>query len=468
MDFENNVSAIIEKPKEERIPEEVLSMYFVPGYEREYTEHSLERYRRESEELDRDLTEAKEILHSGDFSNVEPEMARLIFAIADEKTVSPFLESVIKAVHSETLPSVEEPEMNISWKNAFSIIHESLIGGSYENLLILSEVIPYMDYSEREELETLLANKIRLGFETNVPDVMRECARAIWYSNEFDRTQLILNGFETGDSSTMSECAKAIECATEDDRTGLIIRGFETGDPDVMFECAGVIWHAKESDCGMLIKKGLETAEKMVIARCVDLIPSLPDSERLDLFEQARKIMGVAFVEGALYRNTKTGFSRESLRKDGSKTTLVGDFASSDLRGKVIIRHFDMRHFLEWKKLYDDFDFWKESGFEYVPIEPIVSFSKRKNGLIDVYSGVLDMSLEQWKQTSSEWKDALKKTKDGILSALQSIGFDHGHAHDRNFCLRFFRNEDGGIDYGKKPRLYLIDFEMAKFSRKTV
>ena len=32
---------------------------------------------------------------------------------------------------------------------------------------------------------------------------------------------------------------------------------------------------------------------------------------------------------------------------------------------------------------------------------------------------------------------------------------------DANFCLRFFRDENGKVDFDKIPRLYLIDFDQA-------
>ncbi len=48
-----------------------------------------------------------------------------------------------------------------------------------------------------------------------------------------------------------------------------------------------------------------------------------------------------------------------------------------------------------------------------------------------------------------------------IAEAITNLGFDHGHMHDGNFCLRFYRNEKGEPDFTRLPRLYLIDFDLA-------
>ena len=63
----------------------------------------------------------------------------------------------------------------------------------------------------------------------------------------------------------------------------------------------------------------------------------------------------------------------------------------------------------------------------------------------------------------------LEEQRKKILSILNGVGglryADKGieHAHKQNFCLRFFRDDDGGIDFNRTPRLYLIDFDQAIF-----
>jgi hypothetical protein len=47
---------------------------------------------------------------------------------------------------------------------------------------------------------------------------------------------------------------------------------------------------------------------------------------------------------------------------------------------------------------------------------------------------------------------------------LEKENVIHGHCHDKNFVLRFFRNQDGFVDLNKTPRIYLIDFDQVEMS----
>ena len=149
-------------------------------------------------------------------------------------------------------------------------------------------------------------------------------------------------------------------------------------------------------------------------------------------------------------------FSRQAFEKTGSGTTLVG----GKLKDKAIVRHIKPKAFLAWQRLYEDYTLWQNAGFDYVPIEPILSYRLNKEGLVDVFSGVLDLNLSKWEKTDM-FTDKLQQQKDKILEVLDTLNIQHGHAHEQNFCLRFFRDENGGIDFKRIPRLYLIDFDQA-------
>jgi hypothetical protein len=111
---------------------------------------------------------------------------------------------------------------------------------------------------------------------------------------------------------------------------------------------------------------------------------------------------------------------------------------------------------------YEHYQVWRDNGFDYVPIEPIQSYRLNKEGLVDVFSGVLDVSLAKWGEVSGGmfW-DELTKQRDNIISVLESQGISHRHTHDDNFVLRFFRDKDGNPDLNQVPRLYAIDFDAA-------
>jgi hypothetical protein len=73
----------------------------------------------------------------------------------------------------------------------------------------------------------------------------------------------------------------------------------------------------------------------------------------------------------------------------------------------------------------------------------------------------LDINLEQWKLKTDLFRNDLDKLKIKILNTLDKMSIHHGHARDKNICLRFFRDAKGNIDFKKTPRLYLIDFDQA-------
>ncbi|NTW90304.1 MAG: HEAT repeat domain-containing protein, partial [Candidatus Moranbacteria bacterium] len=141
MDFETQTTATIEKPEVSGIPKEILDMYVVPGYEEEYTEHSLQRYRRESEKLERDMAEANHILQSSDFSNVKAEIIPMLLTMATQEQ----MQELMNRGFETNDPAV---------------------------MLAAAEAIGYAEKSERSIL-------IKTAFETNDPAVMLAAAEAI-------------------------------------------------------------------------------------------------------------------------------------------------------------------------------------------------------------------------------------------------------------------------------------------------
>jgi hypothetical protein len=192
------------------------------------------------------------------------------------------------------------------------------------------------------------------------------------------------------------------------------------------------------------------------------MIEYAPVSEQAALVKKAFEAgLGNEIVKPPLYYNSdldKVSFRRKGFKKTGSETTLIG----GALKDKLIIRHINPKSFLAWQKIYENHLVWKSNDFDYVPIEPIQSYKLNKEGLVDVFSGVLDLSLAKWLEISrGMFMDELQEQKDKILSVLDSQDINHGHTHDDNFVLRFFRDKDGNPDITKTPRLYVIDFDMA-------
>ncbi|MFA6895704.1 MAG: hypothetical protein WC242_00620 [Candidatus Paceibacterota bacterium] len=213
-----------------------------------------------------------------------------------------------------------------------------------------------------------------------------------------------------------------------------------------------------------LIKSGLNNQNIEIQKMAVKIIKYMPKKERdafLDLI--AEKGLADEIIKPHLYEKKdidKKKFSRQAFEKTGSETILIG----GDLMGKTIIRQIEPKAFLAWKELYNDYAFWQEQGFDYVPIEPIQSYKLNENGLVDVFSGVLDISLGEWRRDLEldRFTPKLQEQKNKIRQVLDKRGIKHGHDHhDYNFCLRFFRDENGKPDLKRMPRLYLIDFDQA-------
>ena len=240
----------------------------------------------------------------------------------------------------------------------------------------------------------------------------------------------------------------------------IIERGFGSDDVEIQKECAERIAFALAADRALLIEKGFATGNLEVQKACVRQITYAAVGSGRGLFQLAKEKLGDRLVEPPLYKSGKISdknFSRSGLKKTGSETTLLG----GELKGKTILRHIKPEAFLAWQELYEDHEFWKQEAFDYVPIEPIQSFKLNKYGLVDVFSGVLDLSFNSWKDMCGDFVDELDEDKKKILDAIDKKKIKHQHPHNNNFCLRFFRDANGKVDFSRKPRIYLIDFDQA-------
>lgn len=224
------------------------------------------------------------------------------------------------------------------------------------------------------------------------------------------------------------------------------------------------IRYSKQEVRGKRIRQCLLSNNPEMQKACAKLIYSvLEENEKKELFDLSKQKLGNSLVEAPLYENTDItdeDFTREEFKKTGSGLTLVG----GELKDKVIFHTIVPDAFLNWQKAYEDHELWRRAGFDYVPIEPIFSFHHNKNGMVYVASGVLDISLEEWGDMGGNYLHDLYEQKEKILKTLNASGIIHGHPWNGNFCLRFFRKENGDVDFNKMPRIYLIDFDRATSS----
>ncbi len=265
-----------------------------------------------------------------------------------------------------------------------------------------------------------------------------------------------------------------IEYAPEQERAALIREALSKEDTEVQRIAAVIIKYAPEHEQVSLrvlvaekIREALSKENPEVERSAAGMIEYAPEQERDSLIKTAFEAgLGAEVIKPPLYDKSaldKAKFRREEFKKTGSETTLVG----GALKGKLIIRHIKPTAFLAWQKIYENYQAWRDAGFDYVPIEPIQSYRLNKKGLVDVFSGVLDLSLARWNYISGGmFMGELGRQRNKIISVLNGQNIEHGHIHhDDNFVLRFFRDEHGNPDLTKTPRVYAIDFDQAVSSQ---
>ncbi|MDA2936012.1 hypothetical protein MYX06_02235 [Patescibacteria group bacterium AH-259-L05] len=309
---------------------------------------------------------------------------------------------------------------------------------------------------------------IAKGLASDNIDVRKECARMIKDAPVSERSSLIAKGLESGNVDVQNAYAEVIWDVPINERPSLrkmvskiIAKGLASDDIKVQKACADMIWGAPKNEQSSLIAKGLASDNVEVQKACAEIIWDMPEREKRSLIKLfMKKGLNNILIESPLYKEkdiSEERFSRQEFEKSGSETTLVG----GSLKEKTIIRHIKPRAFLAWQELYENYQLWKSNGFDYVPIEPIQSYKLNKEGFVDVYSGVLDLNLNKWSINFGWFEEKLASDREKILKVLDSQGISHGHTHDANFVLRFFRDEDGRADLRRKPRIYLIDFDFA-------
>ncbi len=344
------------------------------------------------------------------------------------------------------------------------------------------DMIVYLPEGERESFWGILANWIRAGLASDKIDVQRKCVDMIVYLPEGERESLgeiLANWIKAGLASdkidVQRKCVDMIVYLPKGERESLggilanwIRAGLATDNIEVYKVCVSMIRYVLADERARIIRAGLASDKIEVRKACAYMIRYAHMYHQNKLFHLAIKNgVGNCVVEPPLYANTtvsKESFSRGEFQKTGSETTLIG----GELIGKTIIRHITPIAFMAWQRLYEDYQLWQSSGFDYVPIEPIHSFRLNKKGMVDVYAGVLDLNLDLWTKLSDHWIqrsdqfiDELGQDSDKILDVLERNNIQHCHTHAGNFCLKFFRDESGNVDFSKKPRIYLIDFDRA-------
>lgn len=376
--------------------------------------------------------------------------------------------------------------IKFTFEERLQLISEVLDGSSVEAQKIAAEIIKDSSWGE----EPLLVKKALNNSHLEVRKIALELIMKLPVD---ERIPLMEEAFNSSDPETLKKAVEIIQCLPirertlllkeilsnnvheevrkvavkmiphleEEERTELIKESLDDSSVEVQKAAAAIIFQAGAEDQVRLIREALENPNVSVQKASIAAVQTVPPEERPAIIELIKdKGLADELVRPPLYDEHDIDtekFSREEFVKTGSGTTLIG----GELKGKTIIRQIEPEAFLTWQSIYENYKLWQDNGFDYVPIEPIQAYHLDSQGLVDVYSGVLDLSLGQWENIEKKFIPELRDQQQKILAVLDQEHVVHGHTHDGNFCLRFFRDEAGHVDFNKTPRLYLIDFDQS-------
>src|SRR3989344_8943544 len=288
---------------------------------------------------------------------------------------------------------------------------------------------------------------------------------------KFDYKDNIKKALNDDDDSVHEEAVKLLTYLPESERSDYIEKGLNDERAFVRLEAVKLIINLPESERSEYIKKCLSDDDYFVRLETIKLITHLSESERLEYinsypeyFEELKDI----FSQTPLYKEQPDKFFKSTFNKTGSKTTLLDSVPGqpeNTLRDKVIIRNIDLSTYEAWKKAYEACNFWKEKGFDYVPVEPIVKVNPSKEGMfkVDIVTRVLKgLSFSSLMSKSGMYVDYINDMGIKIIEGLNELGIKHGHAHQGNFVVVFPVSETGKIQLEKLPRVYIIDFDEAE------
>jgi hypothetical protein len=423
-------------------------------------------------------------------SDEQPDLRNMVDSLIEKKFTEGVAESV--RTYAEMIVYATDDKQSGFRDTLVLLAEKGFNGGDEEAKKIYASTIPY---APKEKIAHLVekgmesgnseAAQMSVGSVKNAPDddkarlvekgmlsddigILKRSTSEIYSAPIRDRARLISIGLRNKNTEIQKRCAQFIEDAPKEKQDELREQIFQTakeklsnGNEEEVKESAWMIRNIDDKKRAELIRIGLENGNSKIGKEYARMIQYAPQHEKKELLEIAEKTLGKLLVEPRLYEHgdiSEEHFSRQRFSKTGSETILLG----GSLKGNTIIRRIEIKPFLTWKKLYENHDLWKAEGFDYVPVEPIQSFKTHKDGLVDVYSGVLDLTYDAWEKLGGDFFPDLTKDRDKIKKVLRDNVIVHGHPHENNFCLRFWRDQNGEVDFSKKPRIYLIDFDEAK------
>jgi hypothetical protein len=167
-----------------------------------------------------------------------------------------------------------------------------------------------------------------------------------------------------------------------------------------------------------------------------------------------------------LYAAQESDFFEDGIRRrafakvgDDSRTIVLG----GSFVGKAMIRILPKEAYETWKKAFTSDAAWKEAGFTYIPVEPILQKNGKlrvrmnKDGTYSVTCGVLGKSTSAFLDSDPQHEASRAQIfaqQDNIVRVLETLGINHRNTGRENFCVE---------RHGDSFRSYIIDFDLARF-----
>lgn len=330
---------------------------------------------------------------------------------------------------------------------------------------------------ERERLDIF-----SIGMSSKDPYVRRDTLEQVSLLPD-DNMRVVIIEFACEDSDETVRTAALDHVGTLpiEKRKHIIEQGLQSKNENVRAHAVAQVGTLNRDEWLQIVERGLtdrtkfvrNTAKRMLKTLSADecdvlVSKKLIDTKTLESRDDRDELR--KFVDSSdLYGKDTAPFIKKAFTKTGSEITLIDQVPFLDgvsLKERVIVRKINVLATKVWQTAYQAVDAWQVSGFDYIPIEPIVKLSppKDESVYIDVYARVVPgPNAQDWKNKTELFAEQIQEQVQTILATLTSLDIEHGHPHLRNFVLHFYRDINGNVDLSQVPRVYLIDFDMAHF-----
>jgi len=465
-------------------------MYHIPGHG-SIDEKPLERYLTSTARIPLPKTEVADTIMNEEERRRRSLaiLAKLVSITKDDltKTISRAQENVRAKMIEDIFSTDDAKKMQIAaeqiddtpTEDVARLIKIALMKNDPATVRIAAEKTFYAEDASKPELYLIIAERVEQMLADNNPLAVYNAAMLIPYINDKiskDRLTIlddlllerIHELLSSGETLSVHMAAFMIPWVDGTEIPSLIREALGTKDCEAIQVAVRSINYAEVESRSALIEEALSVDDIDVQQTAARMIYSVTRADQDRLHILARTKLGDRIVEPALYLRSRPsnlpGVRRGEFEKTDSRTTLLG----GELVGKAIVRHIDIESFRSWQKIFESWRIWKNNGFDYVPVEPILSVRlSRDSGEVAVSAGVLDLSLEDWRAMGGAYITELETERDKIIEiSYEQIGVSHGHANNNdNFSLRFYRDVTGHIDFTRKPRIYVIDLDRARITK---